>query len=590
MSALNTCACCGQSLRLDGRPIVKVDDALLALCNEAYASAEARMCAEVQIADLAWCIARSPRWAADIGAAGWSPQAMARSAEQAMSRPLSRGRTSGPVVTSHDLKSLLQRAERRALEAGRPAADVRDLLHVLAREAGDLVCADFLRRGFAATSRFETGERQWADHEAQRSPAYGRRPDEDASGLREHLFAPPHEARSPSRPNADIEAISARLAAQERHAAELARRNDQLAGHMQSLASRLAERSGTEGALRSELSSLARRLETQDRQIAELQRLVDAQAHQSAMAATRLAQAADLGRAQAEMLAELERRLREGEREPSGRNQRSTARSRLRRSRRRWLRLGLRRGRRMGSQSRRAWGWRDRSRTARQAQFSRPAVSTAHAPPLATHQALATERIDAYPRPYLESTQPRLDAAARPFDFDEEIAEPIEEDEDDLELEGVLGERPKRFYLALDDEIERAPSIGPRTAGRLTAAGVATVRDLLTCNPRDVAPRVQSRYVTAERLAAWKSQARLVCTVPWLRGTHAQLLVGAGYDTLDKLQSASTSDVCAGILRFSGTREGQSVLRSGPPPAPERIAKWMGHVTLAEPDRARLAA
>lgn len=210
------------------------------------------------------------------------------------------------------------------------------------------------------------------------------------------------------------------------------------------------------------------------------------------------------------------------------------------------------------------------------------------APRLAYHQ-IQGDHFDAVPRPYLEHRQPLLPPEPTPErEFEDEIVEPIE-DEDDFELDGVFGERPKRFYLALDDEVERAPSIGPRTAERLTEQGVATVRDLLLCSPRDIASRVQSRYVSAERVTAWKSQARLVCTVPWLRGTHAQLLVGAGYDTLDKLQQASTSDVCAGILRFSETREGQSVLRSGPPPAPERVAAWMGHVALAEPERARLA-
>jgi hypothetical protein len=161
------------------------------------------------------------------------------------------------------------------------------------------------------------------------------------------------------------------------------------------------------------------------------------------------------------------------------------------------------------------------------------------------------------------------------------------EDDDDFSA-GTGDERAKRFYLALDDEVERAPSIGPRTAERLLAARIATVRDLLVCDPREVSARVVSRYVTSERISAWKSQARLVCIVPWLRGTHAQLLVGAGFDTLEKLQLADASEVYAGILRFAATRDGQSVLRAGNPPDPERVRKWMAHVALAEPERARV--
>jgi hypothetical protein len=132
----------------------------------------------------------------------------------------------------------------------------------------------------------------------------------------------------------------------------------------------------------------------------------------------------------------------------------------------------------------------------------------------------------------------------------------------------------------------RAPSIGPRTAARLIPAGLVLVRDLLTCDPAEVAAKVGARYMTADRIGDWKAQARLVCTIPWLRGTHAQLLVGAGYDTIGKLARADASIVCAAILRFAATREGQSILRSGPPPEIDRIACWIENTALAEPQRA----
>lgn len=154
------------------------------------------------------------------------------------------------------------------------------------------------------------------------------------------------------------------------------------------------------------------------------------------------------------------------------------------------------------------------------------------------------------------------------------------------EPDGQNGDRMKRFYLSPGDDIVKAPSIGPRTAARLIPAGLVLVRDLLVCDPADVAARVGARYITADRIADWKAQARLVCTIPWLRGTHAQLLVGAGYDTIGKLQRADASNVCAAILRFAATREGQSILRSGPPPEIDRIACWIENTALAEPARA----
>ena len=161
--------------------------------------------------------------------------------------------------------------------------------------------------------------------------------------------------------------------------------------------------------------------------------------------------------------------------------------------------------------------------------------------------------------------------------------------EDDLDGDGDAapgGPRQKRFYLAMDDYILHAPSIGPSTAGRLMRLGINTVRDLMACDPAAVAARVNARHVSVQRIAAWQAQARLVCTVPWLRGTHAQLLVGAGFDTVAAICAADRDALCVAILKFSATRSGMSVLRSGPPPEIEKIVRWVEHANLAEVERA----
>ena len=150
----------------------------------------------------------------------------------------------------------------------------------------------------------------------------------------------------------------------------------------------------------------------------------------------------------------------------------------------------------------------------------------------------------------------------------------------------TTGERGKRFYLTVDDDIVRAPSIGPKTAARLAACGLFRVGHLLACDPQRISAAVGVQWITPKRIADWQAQARLVCTVPWLRGTHAQLLVGAGFETVTKLREAGASAVCAAVLKFAGTRDGQSILRSGPVPDMERIARWLDHANLAEPGRA----
>ncbi len=192
------------------------------------------------------------------------------------------------------------------------------------------------------------------------------------------------------------------------------------------------------------------------------------------------------------------------------------------------------------------------------------------------------------PRGQRDDFRAPLDAA------DDTAAETDEPNEADLgaeedETAGPLADRPKRFFLALDDEVVKAPSIGPRTADRLNAAGIRSVRDLLACDAAAVAARTHVRHITRERIELWKAQAQLVCAVPWLRGIHAQLLVGAGFHNLADLNVAETATVCTAVLRYALTREGQSVLRSTAPPPSDRVARWMEFVALAEPDRAKAA-
>jgi hypothetical protein len=627
--SLKTCACCGQNVKLEGRPVVEVSDALLALCNEAYAAAEARAGAEVLVADLAWCVARSAHWPRDAHETGLSPGQLARAAENALARA-GRAARGGPPRTSDDLKSLLLRAGKRAADAGRIAADVSDLLFVLVSQSSDLAGADFVRgEGFATrpgafrsasettgTYQHQSTHTRYAfasptalsptsqyEAEARLKAITGRLDGQERANAELRLKLDALSERVQTQMQAQIQAMSGRLAHVVDRAQALERDRGQMEARIDArLTTRLSERGGADPAPRAELVQLVRRMEMQDRQIGELRALVETLSQQAMTATARLTQAVDLSRAQAEMLAGLERRVASSRSRSSGREGRRTgsgsARSRRRRSRQLSLRLRLRlrfrQRRRARLRTLKRGGWRRSSRqwtrqSSPQAKAAEAHSPATHAAPRITFREPHNDRFDAVPRPYVESLPPLLlrEAVALP-ELEDEI-EPLEDD-DDADGDGTAGDRPKRFYLALDDVVERAPSIGPRTAARLTAAGVSTVRDLLACNPQAVASRVQSRYVSAERLAAWKCQSRLVCTVPWLRGTHAQLLVGAGYDTLDKLQQARTADVCTGILRFATTREGQSVLRSGSPPAPERVAKWMGNVTLAEPERARLVA
>jgi hypothetical protein len=133
----------------------------------------------------------------------------------------------------------------------------------------------------------------------------------------------------------------------------------------------------------------------------------------------------------------------------------------------------------------------------------------------------------------------------------------------------------QRFHLSLDQDVVDAPSIGAKTAVRLYPHGVKTVRDLLRADPAALAVLVGARHITAEAISGWQDQARLVCTVPGLRGTHAQLLVGAGYRTGDAIAAAEPDKLCADVLAFAATVAGQRLLRNGDPPDIERIKGWL---------------
>jgi Domain of unknown function (DUF4332) len=138
----------------------------------------------------------------------------------------------------------------------------------------------------------------------------------------------------------------------------------------------------------------------------------------------------------------------------------------------------------------------------------------------------------------------------------------------------VLAPEP-RYHLTLDSDVVDGPSIGPKTVERLAPHGIRTIRDLMRAEPVALAVLVDTRHITPEAIADWQDQARLVCTVPGLRGTHAQLLVGAGYRSGDAIAAADADKLCADVLAFAASKDGQRVLRNGDAPDLEKIKGWL---------------
>ncbi|MBS0233003.1 MAG: DUF4332 domain-containing protein [Proteobacteria bacterium] len=137
------------------------------------------------------------------------------------------------------------------------------------------------------------------------------------------------------------------------------------------------------------------------------------------------------------------------------------------------------------------------------------------------------------------------------------------------------GRSEARVYLSESDDLEAAPSIGPKTADRFSEIGIHTVADFLNHDPEQLAAKLDDAHLDAETLLEWQDQAKLVMAVPGLRGTHAQLLVGAGYKTAQAVADADPLTLSANVLKFATTSAGKRVLREGRPPDIEKIKTWV---------------
>ncbi len=146
---------------------------------------------------------------------------------------------------------------------------------------------------------------------------------------------------------------------------------------------------------------------------------------------------------------------------------------------------------------------------------------------------------------------------------------------------GVVAPPASRVRLAPGDDVVNAPSIGPRMAERLAKLGVLTVQDFLNEQPAALAQALQIAHVTAQSITEWQAQTVLVCAVPGLTGTGAQLFVGAGYRDVAALAAAEADTLCADVLAFAASDKGRRILRDGNPPDLQRIKSWAEGARMA---------
>ncbi|MFO0979560.1 MAG: DUF4332 domain-containing protein [Planctomycetaceae bacterium] len=156
-------------------------------------------------------------------------------------------------------------------------------------------------------------------------------------------------------------------------------------------------------------------------------------------------------------------------------------------------------------------------------------------------------------------------------------------DEETVPVERVGG---MRFFLSRTSDVERAPSIGPRTAQMLHSIGVRTVEELLSMPPERIADKLNHRRITPTVIQQWQNQARLICQIPELRGHDAQILVAVGILTPEVLASRKPAELLAQVEPFVRTTEGERILRKGRKPDLAEVTEWIQWAANARPMKA----
>jgi hypothetical protein len=132
-----------------------------------------------------------------------------------------------------------------------------------------------------------------------------------------------------------------------------------------------------------------------------------------------------------------------------------------------------------------------------------------------------------------------------------------------------------RCTLKEDAPVVQAPSIGPKTARRLEAAGVRTVGDLLALAPEEGEERIDTRHISAQLIRDWQHQALLACTVPGLKSREAQALVACGVRDVDELARLDATELCDAVANWGLSDDGQRAWGSAPAPSEDDVATWI---------------
>ena len=125
------------------------------------------------------------------------------------------------------------------------------------------------------------------------------------------------------------------------------------------------------------------------------------------------------------------------------------------------------------------------------------------------------------------------------------------------------------------DLLERAPSIGPKTAARFAQIGITTVGEFLRADASEMAIDLATRWIKESVIQLWQRQATLMCEVPALSALDSQLLAGVGCTDRKILMTHDAESMTHQIEHYAGTSAGRRYLRGGKIPNVTDIKQWI---------------
>ncbi len=113
--------------------------------------------------------------------------------------------------------------------------------------------------------------------------------------------------------------------------------------------------------------------------------------------------------------------------------------------------------------------------------------------------------------------------------------------------------------------------LGPRAAGRLATVGVRTVQELLAAKPQTAA----DKQFSAETIAAWQREARLLVAVPQLIPDAARILAAIEIASAERLARSTPTELIAKIEALWREPQSNSWLMAKAKPTTAEICAWI---------------